>query len=352
MPIVHSRKHKVGLPPGALPRTPSPGPAALCHLIDFDLQSVRERDLSSVDEAIPFRDAPTTTWLDVQGNRDVPTIETLARAFGLHPIVVEDIATPGQRPRVERFPGYTYIVVRMLRFDRTRRRLDDEQVSILLGPSWVATVQERAGDVLDPLRRRIRQADSRVRSEGPAYLAYAIVDCILDHGFVVVEEFANWLDGLDGRVLDSPDRAMLEEIQGLRRQLLLLRRACWPMRDLASQLNRLGAPLDAPELQPFLRDLQDHAVRVLESAEMLHELANGLLELWLSVVGFRSNEVMRVLTIVATIFIPLTFIAGVYGMNFRWMPELEWKAGYPGVLLLMGAVAAGLLRTFRRRGWL
>jgi len=240
----------------------------------------------------------------------------------------------------------------MLTFDARDYTVEAEQVSLILGQDFVLTFQERPGDVFEPVRERLRQQIGHIRQRDASYLAYALLDVIVDHYFVVLEAISERAEQLEARLLERADQQVQHELAALRRELIGMRRAVWPLREVFAELQRLENPLIAPETRPFLRDTYDHIVQVIEIVESLRELLAGLTDLYLSQLSHRMNEIMKVLTLVGTIFIPLTFIAGIYGMNFDYMPELHWRYGYPAVMLLMLVLALGMLYAFRRRGWI
>ncbi len=321
-------------------------------IMDYDDASLKEKVVTSAEECFAFKDDPRVTWINVDGVHQVDLIESLGAHFDLHPLVVEDIVHTDQRPKLEDYEGTLFILLRMLRYDEARREIDEEQISLLVGPSWVISFQERKGDVFDPLRERIRSNKGRIRKLGADYLAYALIDAIVDHYFVVLEKLGDRVDALGEVLVTHPDSRSLGEIHHLKRELLFLRRSTWPLREVISALQRGESSLFQERTLIYLRDVYDHTIQVIDTMETLRDMTSGMLDLYLSSVSNRMNEVMKVLTIIATIFIPLTFIAGVYGMNFQHMPELHWRWGYFGALGVMGAVALGMLVYFRRKRWL
>ena len=354
MPRFIARKsHKVGLAPGSLVpvEAPTDEPVRM-HVLDYDAEGLRERDVETVEDTLPFRESPTVTWLNVDGLHDLELLESLGSEFGLHPLVLEDIVNTGHRPKSEEFETYLFVVLKMLTFDADRRHLEDEQVSLVVGPSFVLSFQERSGDVLDPVRERIRAGKGRIRRMGPDYLAYAIMDAIVDHYFVVLEKAGEWMEELEAELVDDPTEETMREIHRLKRELLLFRKAAWPVREVAGTLLREEDGLMDAEVRPFIRDLYDHTVQIIDTGETLRDLASGMLDTYLSSVSNRMNEIMKVLTIMASIFIPLTFIAGIYGMNFEAMPELGWRWGYPAALGVMAAIGGGMALYFRSKDWL
>ncbi|WP_235855625.1 magnesium/cobalt transporter CorA [Methanofollis fontis] len=320
-------------------------------LIDYTWESVEERTISDPTALEEYRDRDSITWINVTGLHETAVIERIGGIFGIHPLVLEDILNTEQRPKLEDYDETIFAILRMVRYDGAGD-LVDEQVSLVLGENYVLSFQEQPGDLFDPVRERIRQPKWRARRLNADYLAYALIDALVDGYFVVIEAFGERIEEIDDRILDESDPQVLGLIRSIRRDLIALRKHAWPMREMASALERSEHSLIQPQTRLYLRDVYDHTVQVIDTLETYRDMAAGMLDIYLSSTSNRMNEVMKVLTIIATIFIPLSFIAGVFGMNFRHMPELEWGYGYYGSLLLMAAVAAGMLVYFRRRGWL
>jgi magnesium transporter len=350
--LVHGLNKRAGSAPGTIVHT---GPKKIekvqVSLTDYDEQSLREEPVERIEDCFPFRDSPTVSWLNVDGLHDVDLIQRIGTHFGIHPLVLEDIAAVNQRPKVEEYEDYVYVVLHMLSFEAGVKRIQKEQLSLILGRNFVFSFQERAGDVFDPVRERIRAAKGRIRSSGPDYLAYALMDAVVDGYYGILESIGDEVEDLDAAVMESPEQSTLHQIHDLKREMLVMRRAVWPVREVMSQLLRADNSLIAEGTRIFLRDVYDHSVQVLDTVETLRDLTGGLTDLYLSSVGHRQNEVMKVLTIMASIFIPLTFMAGVYGMNFQYMPELRMHWAYPVVLGLMAGVAGLMAWYFRRKGW-
>ncbi|HEX2253398.1 MAG TPA: magnesium/cobalt transporter CorA [Thermoanaerobaculia bacterium] len=354
LPRLTHRRAAPGTAPGTLhPREQRVQQIEL-RLMCFGRETLEERNLGSVDELPAVAELvrpgfPGAVWLDVVGLHDVELLAAVGRCFGLHPLALEDVANLGQRPKVEPYGEHLFIVLDHLHAGDQAFAV--EQISLFLLPGLVITFQEVPGDPFAPVRERIRRGGNRLRTLGADYLAYALIDSVVDHFFPVLESFGERIETLEEELVDRPEPAVLEHIYRLRRELLMMRRIAWPERDVLSTLYRDELPLIGPETQVFLRDCHDHAVRALEILETYRELAGSMLDVYLSSLSHRMNEVMKVLTIIATIFIPLTFIAGVYGMNFARMPELHWRWGYPASLGMMAVVAAALVYYFRRKGW-
>jgi magnesium transporter len=347
------RKKDVGLPPGSVVFVgEKKAEAVQFSVLDYTADRLKEAQLSSADEVLPYRDSPTTTWINVSGVHDEAAIRTIGDHFGLHPLIQEDIVHTGQRPKLETYDDHVYVVSKMLYHDDEENHLHAEQVSFVLGGSYLISFQEDPGDVFDPVRTRLRQGRGRIRGAGTDYLTYALLDVIVDHYFVILEELGGRTEEIEDEVLDDPTPETQERINDLRRDLIFTRRMTWPKRELLSQLQRLDSPLWSEETRPFVRDTYDHAVQVLDLVESLRDVVGGLTDLYMTSLSNRMNEIMKVLTIIGTIFIPLTFVAGIYGMNFEYMPELTVWYGYPVAMTAMAAIAAVLLLYFRRKEWI
>jgi magnesium transporter len=319
---------------------------------DFTADTLREWTASEVAEVLPLRDSSTVSWIHVNGVHNTDLIRTLGEHFGIHPLVLEDIAHIEQRPKLEEYEDYLFLVLKMIYYDEDTDGLRLEHVSLILGPHCVISFQEDPGDVFDPVRERIRSARGRIRKLNVDYLAYALIDVIVDHYFVVLERFGETGEVIEDEILDEPSTDTQRKINDMRRQLIGMRRAVWPARELLGRLERLESPLIHEGTRPFIRDAYDHAVQVVDIVESLRDLVSGLTDLYMTAISNQMNEIMKVLTIIGTIFIPLTFVAGIYGMNFEYMPELSWQYGYFGVWIVMIVMAAVLLVFFRRREWI
>ncbi len=351
LPLGISGSKKAGLPPGSLVHVgDQKAPRVQIHVTDYSPQQFEEHTGIEPAACAAFRPSPTVTWIDVVGLHEPAVVEELGAAFGLHPLTQEDILNTQQRPKVEGFDDYMYVVVKMV--DTRDGSLFVEQVSLIIGKGYVLSFQERPGDVFDGIRERLRAAKGRVRRSGADYLAYALMDAIVDNYFVLLEQLGETTSDLEDQVLADPQESVHKEIHLLKRQLATLRKAAWPMREMIAALQRGESDVLAPGTGVYLRDLYDHSVQVLDAVETLRDILSSLTDIYLSSLSNRMNAIMKVLTMIATIFIPLTFIAGIYGMNFEFMPELHWKWAYPAVLGVMLLVTAGMLCYFRRKKWL
>ena len=344
--------HMVGHAPGTV--SPSPKgeqrPVSVKR-ITFDAATFDEHDFGRVEDCLVPDSSDRCTWIDIDSVHDPAIIELLGKQYDLHPLLLEDIVNPVQRAKVERYGGKTYIVVRTLSFDREREQIQTEQISMVLFGNTLITIKEKANDIFDPVRERLRSGSPRMRSSGAAYLTYALIDAVVDRYFVLLEEVGEHMEELEEALLQEPDQDTLNAIHRLRRELIYLRKTVWPLREAIGALMRDEShPVD-DQMHFYLRDLYDHSVQVIETVESYRDLNAGMLETYLSVVSNRMNEIMKTLTVIATIFIPLTFIAGIYGMNFDYMPELHWRWSYPVSWLVMVVVVAFMLRYFKRNGW-
>ncbi len=351
--LVQRSAQKPGTAPGSLVHSgPKKMEKVRLRLFEYDADEIKETELSTVDEAFPIRDDPPVGWLNVDGLHDPELLRKVRDYFDLHLLLMEDVVTVDQRPKMDEYPGCLYLLVPMLSFHSDTLTVQSEQLSLILGPTWVLTFQEREGDVFEPVRERIRSASGRIRSRGADYLAYALLDAVVDRYFVILEKLGDVTEEMEPRVLADPIPRTLQQINHLKRELLLMRKAVWPLREVLNAFGRTESPLVEAGSRAFIRDVYDHAVHVIDTVETLRDLASGMTDLYLSSVGQKTNEVMKVLTLVATIFIPLTFLAGVYGMNFEFMPELKIRWAYPALWGVMLLVAGGMVWYFRRRKWI
>jgi len=346
-----SKKHtKVGARPGTL-MIAAEAQQPRIRIIRFTPEEHFDHVVESVEAIADEVAKPGVVWIDVQGLGDESVIRAIGELFSIHMLALEDVVNVPQRPKTEAFNLHQLYISRMVSVDQ-EGLLDVEQVSIFFGKSFVLTFQERFGDVLDPVRKRIRSKKGPMRRCGADYLAYAIIDTIIDGYYPVLEHFGEYLEDLESRVIANATPKMLDQINIIKRNLLILRRGIWPQRDALNILIRDECPFVTDEIKVFLRDSHDHCTQVVDVLETFRETAGALLSTYLSALGNKQNEVMRVLTIMASIFIPLTFMAGIYGMNFEQMPELKNPMSYPLLLFAMFCTAAGMLVYFKRLGWI
>ncbi|MCV3213468.1 magnesium/cobalt transporter CorA [Plectonema radiosum NIES-515] len=347
--------------PGDMPGTiiiDADAPAPIIFLIDYNKTDVVHKQLNTPEECAPYLDKESVTWVDVQGLGSADILERLAKVFDLHPLVLEDVVNVPERPKIEDYDDQLVIISRMVVPKERVCGFYSEQVSLVLGKYYLLTVQEEPEhDCLEGVRSRIDKGKGIIRSSGADYLAYTLLDAIIDGFFPVLELYGDHIEELEEEVIVNPTPKTLQKIYKIKRELLQLRRAIWPQRDAINSLIREGNDLISDEVRIYLRDCYDHAVQVMDMVETYRELASGLMDVYLSAVSNRMNEVMKFLTVMSSIFIPLTFVAGIYGMNFDtekspWnMPELQWYWGYPLCLAVMGTIAGGLIFVFWQRGW-
>ncbi len=345
--------HQPGDLPGAL-IVDADAPVPKIELIDYDATHAMSKEVTTPEESATYiHNSNSVSWVDVQGLGSEDILRRLGKEFDLHPLVLEDLVNVTERPKIEDYEDHLVIIARMVVPKDKTCGFHSEQVSLVLGKDYLLTVQEEPEyDCLGGVRSRILKGKGLIRKHKADYLAYSLLDAIIDGFFPVLEQYGERIEQLEDEVLLNPSRQTLLQIYQIRRELLQLRRAIWPQRDMINALIRDCSDLISEEVRIYLRDCYDHAVQVMDMVETFRELATGLMDVYLSAVGNRMNEIMKFLTVVSSIFIPLTFIAGVYGMNFEHMPELKWHWGYFVCLAMMAAIASGLVFFFWRRGWL
>jgi magnesium transporter len=321
-------------------------------LIDYNTEGACRIHLKQPEDFTPYLASESVSWVDVRGFGDEDILQRLGGIFKLHPLVLEDVINVPQRPKVEDYDDQLVIIAQMVVPKPGGRGFWREQVSLILGKNYLLTIQEEPEhDCFDPVRDRIRFSKGSIRERNADYLAYTILDSIIDGFFPVLEDYGERIEDLENEVVARPTPKTLDKIHQIRRDLLLLRRAIWPQREAINTLIRDASPLISRDVQIYLRDCYDHAIQVLDMVETYRELASSLMDVYLSSVSNRMNEIMKVLTVISTLFIPITFVAGVYGMNFKVMPELEWRWGYLAVWILMLSIVASLVYFFWKRGW-
>lgn len=321
-------------------------------IIDYNTDSMNELQDTTLDRCADLAKAPTVTWINLSGIHDLEIIDSLGKGFHLHPLTLEDLVNTNQRPKAEVFPNYLFIVLKMMNYNESTNTVEVEHVSLILGENYVISFQEDQGDVFDTVRERIRSAKGRIRGMKSDYLAYAMMDAVVDHYFLAVERIGDFIEEIDDRLLTDPKPDDIQEIHRLKRDILGLRKAVWPLREEVGAIEKSESPLIHQETRVFLRDLYDHTIQVIDMVETFRDLLGGMHDTYLSSISNRMNEVMKVLTIIATIFIPMTFIVGVYGMNFEHMPELKWSWGYYLIWLIMFSVGSGMIVYFKRKKWM
>lgn len=344
---------KYGMAPGSLVYVgeQSADPIRIT-VMDYTAEAFTESRLEDLSACLDYVPRDSVTWINISGVHNPGLIEELGRLFHLHPLVLEDVLNTEGRPKLDDYDDYFFAVLKMIDYDAGSRRLDHEQVSLVAKKGVVISLQERAGDVFDPVRERIRRGKGRIRKSGADYLAYALIDMIVDHYFTILERIGDQIEELQDEVMGEPDPKIVPAIHQCRQQVIYLRKASWPVREIIAGLLREESTLISDEVRLYLRDAYDHTIQVADSVETFRDILSGVLDIYLSHASNKMNEVMKVLTIIATIFIPLTFLAGVYGMNFEYMPELRWRYAYPVVWGIFLLIFAGLLIVFKRKKWL
>jgi magnesium transporter len=351
---------KAGLPPGTPVHVGERKTEKVTiSIVNYDRDGCKFHQTAAPEDCLAYRDQPGVTWVSIDGLHQVDLIEKIGACFNIHPLTIEDICNTTQRPKLDLFEDYLFLVVKMQTYNRESRSIETDQVSLVLGRNFLLSFQERPSAIFAGVRTRIENGKGRLRSLGPDYLAYALIDAVVDHYFSVLEDLGEDIENLEEEVIGRPRRESIEKIHLLKRELILLRKSIWPLREVLNTLLRHDeSDLIGSAMAIYLKDLYDHTIQVIDIVEAYRDVTAGLMDIYLSSLSNRMNEIMKVLTMFATIFIPLTFIAGVYGMNFNpdlspWnMPELNWRWGYPFALALMGAVVVAMLVYFKRKSWL
>jgi magnesium transporter len=348
-----NRSKKAGLPPGTLVHI---GQKKLdvqrISVVDYDESTVDEYEVEDIQrQCVTLKEKPTVTWINVDGLHETEKLKALGDCFGLHPLVLEDILNTDQRPKMEDYGDYLYLVFKMIHCKAESSVVLQEQISLILGDTFVISFQEQEEKVFEPVRERIRSGKGLMRKMGPDYLVYALLDVTVDNYFSVLEKLGENIEVLADRVLKIPEPKTLGEIQISKREMLFVHRWIWPLREAISALSKRDSKLVKESTGIYLRDVHDHTLQIMDAVDLYREMLSETLDLYVSTVSNKLNQVMTVLTIIATIFIPLTFLAGVYGMNFKYMPELEWRGGYPLIWAVMIGVGVSMLIAFKRKKW-
>jgi len=350
--ILDKASNKAGLPPGSLVHIgehAADKSRVSAFIYDQD-QCSYHREMT-VGEIASLVTAGKVSWINVSGVHDTELIREMGNVFGLHHLLLEDIMHTGQRPKVEEYEETLFIVFKMLTFDPGQDSVQEEQVSLVLGKDWVLSFQEKEGDVFDPVRERISRAKGRIRRMGSDYLTYALVDAVVDHYFGVLEKIGDKIEDLQDEVLERPSKNIMQTIHKSKQELIFVRHSIWPLRDALNQVVRGEFEQITEQVSVYFRDVLDHTRQVLDAVDTFRDMLGATLEIYLSSLSHHMNQVMKVLTIIATLFIPLTFIVGIYGMNFAYMPELSWRYGYLAVWGVMLALAGGMIYAFKRQRW-
>jgi magnesium transporter len=320
-------------------------------VVDYDESHYHEAEVSSIEDCFVFRAQPTVTWIHIVGLTQADALEKLGACYGFHPLVLEDILSD-QRPKVEDYDDYIFIVLKTLYYQEQESELEADQISIILGPNYVVSFRGKEGDIVRPVRDRLRTGKGRIRRMGADYLAYSMIDTIVDHYFTIAEKLGELFEDVEDAVVTKPDPETLPSIYNLKRDMLFLRKSVWPLRESISHLQRSESHLISETTKIYLRDVYDHTIQIIENIETLRDMSASLLDTYISSLSNRLNDVIKLLTIISTIFIPLTFISGVYGMNFEHMPLLQSTWGYPATVAFMAVVAGVMLSYFKRKKWI
>lgn len=344
--------NKRGLPPGTMVYTGKEQQEPLnITVLDYDPETITDYPDSTPESCAAFKQARTVSWINIVGLNDTKAIGQIGAEFGIHPLVLEDILHTTQRPKLDDLGEYIFMVMRMLYLEPDNDEIHSEQVSFILTENVLITFQEREGDVFQFVRERLHSNRGRIRKMGADYLLYALMDAIVDNYFLVMEKTGERIETIEQSLMEDPSNVLLNDLYREKRELLYIRKAVWPLREAVGSLQRAESALIKQKTAAYLRDLYDHTIQVIDTAETFRDMLSGVQDLYLSSMGQKTNQVMQVLTIIATIFIPLTFLAGIYGMNFDHMPELHWKYSYPAFWLVMLCMLTGMAVFFRNKKW-
>ncbi|MDT8317523.1 MAG: magnesium/cobalt transporter CorA [bacterium] len=356
--LVRKRSEKSGLPPGSVIHVGEKKVEKTGFtLIRYDAEKFSMEKIDSLEECLRLKGSEGVTWINVDGLHETDVIEKLGERFGIHLLIVEDILNTQQRSKADIFDDYIYVAIKMHSSVAETMEISVEQLSLVLGADFVLTFQEQPGDIFDALRKRIEGGKGKVRRMGADYLAYCLIDAVVDNYFKILESVGEEIEDIEEELLENPSPETVQHIHIIKREMILLRKSVWPLRDLIGLLNREETDLIKEGTEIYLRDVYDHTVQVIDTVETYRDMIAGMLDIYLSSVSYRMNEIMKVLTIFAAIFIPLTFIVGLYGMNFDPdsgpfnMPELRWRYGYPAVLAFMALIVVGMGFYFKRKKW-
>jgi len=343
----------LGLPPGTLVYVgPKRQRKTKITVIDYDANHVEEKEIQKIEDCFVYKEKKSITWINIDGIEQVEVIQKINDHFGIHPLVAEDIVNTDQRPKVENYGDYIFIAVKMLSLNAKDEKVIAEHISLIVGSNYVISFQESIGDIFNIIRERIRQGKGRVRRFGADYLAYCLLDTIVDHYFLVLENLGEMIEGLEQEILKVMEDDTPRLIHLLKRDVIFLRKQVWPLREVISSLQRTEATLITKDTTIFLGDVYDHTIQVMDTIESYRDILSGMHDVYLSSLSHHMNEVMKFLTIFTSVFIPLNFVVGIYGMNFKNMPELEWEWGYFSILGLMAIMGTSMLIYFKRKRWI
>jgi magnesium transporter len=352
-------RKKTHIEPGESPGTlrevsePSNEPVTIT-IINYDANNLTETVVSDIEGCFSYTNNASVTWINIEGVQRHDIIEKLGKHYGLHQLMLEDISSSDQRPKLDDYDDHIFIILKMLSYNEEEKKVIAEQVSLVLGNNYVISFQEegKMGDVFNPNRERLRSNKGKIRKSGADYLLYTLVDTVVDNYFIILETIGERVEQLEGKLIADPTPERLKTLYGLKREMINLRKSVWPLREVISKMEKGESELIKPSTQVFIRDVYDHTIQVIDTVESYRDVLASMVDIYMSSISNRMNSVMKVLTIISTIFIPLTFVAGVYGMNFDYMPELKWKFGYPAVWIFMIVMVGFMLVYFRRKKWL
>ena len=346
------RSSKSGLPPGSLIHIGQKKVKKVkISLIDYGPEEYEEKDIDNIEQCFPYKDDHTITWINIDGIHDTMILKKLGECFGFHPLILEDILNTQQRPKLEDFTDYIYFVLKTIEYNSKTNAVSLEQVSIILGKNYVISLQEKPLKIYEPIRDRIKKDKSKIRNAGSDYLAYLLIDSIIDNYFSVLEKTGERIEHVENKLVTNPTQKTLKAIYDLKRNMLYMRKSTWPLREIISKLERGEISLINESTRIYIRDIYDHIIQVIDTIETFRDMLSGMVDIYLSSMSHKLNEIMKVLTIISTIFIPITFIASIYGMNFRFMPEITWKWGYLAVWAIILFIIVYMIIYFKRKKW-
>jgi len=351
--LIKKISKKRGLPPGTLEYTGKKiSRKVKITVIDYNEKNFQLKEVSKIDQELINLEKSTVRWINVDNISLKDIVEEIGNQFDLHPLLLEDVMNPEKRPKVDDFGSYLYIIIKMLNWDEENGEILSEQVSIILGSNFVINFQERELDVFAPILERLSTKKGQIRRMGSDYLAYTLIDYIIDNYFIILENIGDIIEDIEEELITNPSPKTLQSIHNLKRGIITLRKSIWPLREVINKLQRLEIPIIKKTTKIYMRDVYDHTIEIIDTIESYRDIISGMVDIYLSSISLKMNEVMKVLTIIATIFIPLTFLVGVYGMNFKYMPEIESPLGYPLIWLIMVIIIVIMIIFFRRKKWL
>ena len=321
-------------------------------VLDYEKDHCVEKNIEHIEECFPFRDTPEITWINIKGIHDTEIIEKLGKHFKIHPLTLEDILNTNQRPKIEDFGDFIFVIFKMIYYNEKTNDIDSEQISIIFGSNFVLSFQETEGKFFDNVKDRIIKGKGKIRKMGSDYLAYVLMDTVVDNYFVILEKVGEKIEDLEEELIANPTPKILQAIHDLKRSMIILRKSVWPLREILSGMERGELVFIQDSTKIYIKDVYDHTVQIIDTIETYRDILAGMIEIYLSSISNRMNEIMKVLTIITTIFIPLTVVTGIYGMNFKHMPEIEWQFGYYMVLIIMLSIGISMLLYFKKRKWI